>query len=59
MRTLAYGAALVCGLIGGNAVADHGQITDAALKELFTGATAHSKTSKGVNYTTNSIQMLQ
>ncbi len=52
MRKLALSAGLAVGLIGGNVFADHGQITGAALEDLFAGATAHGKTSKGVNYTT-------
>jgi len=52
LRRLIICAALVVGLLGGNAYADHGQVSEAELKALFTGATAHGKTTKGAKYTT-------
>ena len=47
-KTSSLSAGLAVGLIGGNVFADHGQITGAALEDLFAGATAHGKTSQGV-----------
>ena len=44
MRKITLSVALAVGLVGGNAVADHGQVTGAALKNMLSGATAYGAT---------------
>lgn len=51
LAVAAFVTTLAAGLVGGNAVAGHGQIKYGELKDLLTGATVTGKTPRGTPYT--------